>query len=144
MPSPSLIDQFLGDHFVPRVSPNSPPPNSEWIERFFSADASELGSAEQRADLARSLMLLQAGDLDRAHTIVQSAAEKEAAYIHGMIHRVEGDFSNARYWFHRAGPHPGEPTIDPIDLTDQVAKEKLPADLLRREVVGMLRHLGAM
>lgn len=43
------------------------------------------------------------GDWERAHAIVQSEATKEAAWVHAYLHRVEGDLSNARYWYAQAG-----------------------------------------
>jgi len=43
--------------------------------------------------------------LDEAHTIVQDAPSPEAAFIHGMMHRREPDYGNAKYWFNRVGAH---------------------------------------
>ena len=43
------------------------------------------------------------GHWDRAHRIVQEINTPEAAWIHAYLHRVEGDLSNAAYWYHRAG-----------------------------------------
>jgi hypothetical protein len=40
------------------------------------------------------------------HRLVQDLSGDVAAYWHGMIHRREGDFDNARYWFRRAGELP--------------------------------------
>jgi hypothetical protein len=42
------------------------------------------------------------GDWDRAHKIVQDEDTADAAWVHAYLHRVEGDLSNARYWYHRA------------------------------------------
>ena len=41
--------------------------------------------------------------LPEAHAIFQDANDDPGAYWHGMLHRREGDFDNARYWFRRAG-----------------------------------------
>lgn len=45
-----------------------------------------------------------AGDWQGAHEIVQEHEDQPIAnWIHGVVHRMEGDLSNARYWFRRAG-----------------------------------------
>ena len=46
------------------------------------------------------------GDWDKAHKIVQDDEGRAAAWVHAHLHRVEGDESNAGYWYARAGkPH---------------------------------------
>ena len=54
----------------------------------------------------KALRLLAAGDFDGAHVLVQDDPSREAAWVHAHLHRVEGDLSNAGYWYRRAGkPH---------------------------------------
>lgn len=57
-------------------------------------------------DLLRAALLYACDAIDESHVVVQGIAGDEAAYWHGMIHRREGDFENARYWFRRAGVLP--------------------------------------
>ncbi len=42
------------------------------------------------------------GDWNRAHEIVQDIETREASVIHAYLHRVEGDLSNAQYWYSQA------------------------------------------
>ncbi len=45
----------------------------------------------------------QKGNWEAAHELVQDLSTSEAAWIHAYLHRKEGDSSNARYWYSRAG-----------------------------------------
>jgi hypothetical protein len=51
----------------------------------------------------QALAALASGDWDGAHRLVQDEASPEAAWVHAHLHRVEGDLSNAGYWYRRAG-----------------------------------------
>jgi hypothetical protein len=65
-----------------------------------------LKGAAPAADLAPPLAALwwaAKGDWDRAHKLVQDDDSTDAAWVHAYLHRVEGDLSNAGYWYRRAG-----------------------------------------
>ena len=48
-----------------------------------------------------------AGDWQRAHEIVQELEDDPlASWIHALVHRLEGDLPNARYWYRRCGKQP--------------------------------------
>ena len=51
----------------------------------------------------KALGLAASGDWDGAHKLVQDDSSSEAAWVHAHLHRVEGDLSNAGYWYRRAG-----------------------------------------
>jgi hypothetical protein len=52
--------------------------------------------------LRRAVDLLAAGDWRRAHEIVQERTTPLAAWLHGIVHTLEGDLDNARYWYRKA------------------------------------------
>lgn len=52
--------------------------------------------------LRRAADLLAAGDWRAAHTIVQDDSSPLAAWLHGIVHTLEGDLDNARYWYRKA------------------------------------------
>lgn len=60
-----------------------------------------------------SVIALMAGlhlrndSLDTSHRYAQQIEyDATGAYWHGIMHRMEGDFSNGKYWFKQAGKHP--------------------------------------
>lgn len=44
--------------------------------------------------------------LDRSHRLSQDIDNDSCSYWHGIMHRMEGDYSNAKYWFRVTGSHP--------------------------------------
>lgn len=61
-------------------------------------------AAAARACLAG--LWLGHGFLDESHRISQEIDTPEGSWWHGIMHRCEGDFANAAYWFRRIGDHP--------------------------------------
>ncbi|MFG0262802.1 MAG: hypothetical protein ACF788_10470 [Novipirellula sp. JB048] len=117
----------LGDGPPPDEPENSPLHTRLLDPKLDSAiaAASPLGN-----QLCRSGLWLLAGDLDRSHQISQQMDEKEGSFWHGIMHRREGDFSNAKYWFRRVGKHPvitqlieccGDAYRTPEDFVDRCA-----------------------
>lgn len=44
--------------------------------------------------------------LDESHRISQEIKSSSGSYWHAIMHRREGDYSNAKYWFRRVAGHP--------------------------------------
>lgn len=41
------------------------------------------------------------GEWDRAHVIVQEYGDSTACWIHAVLHKMEPDEANSRYWYAR-------------------------------------------
>ena len=60
---------------------------------------------------ARALWFTRRGDWAAAHAIAQDDDTPLGAWIHALLHLIEGDLGNSRYWFAQAGQparRPGE------------------------------------
>lgn len=106
-----FIDRiFLQPDLLTKLCPKEPL-DPLLIIRIREADDETLGGGAPHRNKAMWAMvrggLLYAVDaLDPAHRIFQDKPSDLGSYWHGMMHRREGDFDNARYWFRRAGRLP--------------------------------------
>jgi hypothetical protein len=61
---------------------------------------------------------LNRGEWQAAHEIVQNLEDPLAYWLHALVHRLEGDLDNARYWYRRA-----KRTFDPaLPVPDELVK----------------------
>src|SRR5690606_17958433 len=51
----------------------------------------------------KALWLTKADRWTEAHDIAQEIPSRMGAWIHGLLHAIEGDFGNSAYWFKKAG-----------------------------------------
>jgi hypothetical protein len=49
--------------------------------------------------------------LEEGHRIAQEIDTPSGSFWHAIMHRREGDFSNAKYWYARCRRHPVQPAI---------------------------------
>lgn len=49
-----------------------------------------------------ALWFVLRGDWQKAHLIVQGDESKISSWIHALVHKVEGDLGNSRYWYIKA------------------------------------------
>lgn len=53
--------------------------------------------------IKQAVEALEANQWNQAHEIVQNMETIAAYWLHGILHTIEGDLDNARYWYGRAG-----------------------------------------
>jgi hypothetical protein len=66
----------------------------------------------RQSSLIEVVELLERGAWQDAHKIVQEDESPEAAWLHGIVHILEGDLKNAEGWYRRANrPFPGADAV---------------------------------
>ena len=115
----------------PRIGTRTAPELLEDLDRFF--EGKQLSAHSQQA--FRAAALLWHDHLDESHRISQNLHDSNGSFLHGMMHRREPDFSNAKYWFRHVGPHPAFPELAEKvrrQLTGVTGGEALVARLLSK------------
>ena len=69
----------------------------------FETSLAQPASPSHLPPLVEALWHERRGDWTRAHEITQEIDSDDASWVHAYLHRREGDLSNARYWYRRAG-----------------------------------------
>jgi hypothetical protein len=76
-------------------------------------------------NLLQAIDLAVTGQWNAAHEIVQqSETDTIAAWIHAVLHKIEGDHDNSRYWHRRASKleHVSdEPTAELAEIKNEIA-----------------------
>ena len=115
------------------------------LESFFGASH----TPENARPLLRSAALLWHDHLDASHTISQGIETREGSWLHGIMHRREPDYGNAKYWFRRVGQHPafaklaertGRKAWDSFAFIDECEAAEQGNDI---EVIAVLRQIQA-
>ena len=77
------------------------------------------------SSIRRAILLLVEGNWKAAHEIVQKDEESElSCWAHGIVHVMEGDLPNARYWYRQAK----RAFPDPYSIPDEIAALKAASD----------------
>jgi hypothetical protein len=72
------------------------------LEAFKASTAGNEPPANIQPALA-ALWWMKKGDWEKAHSTAQDDHSKHGAWVHGHLHRVEGDLDNAAYWYGQSG-----------------------------------------
>ncbi|HKS36606.1 MAG TPA: hypothetical protein VJW76_05415 [Verrucomicrobiae bacterium] len=111
---PALLQRFLGLIRTPDLPDLGPEPRpGRWplaeLHRAVTRFAADEKLTSSMEELLRSTALLWHDHLDASHEISQDIHSPEGSFLHGIMHRREPDYGNAKYWFHRVGRHPSFP-----------------------------------
>ena len=71
----------------------------------------------------KSMWYAKKGDWDMAHKIAQDIKTVLGSWIHAYLHRIEGDESNADYWYKKANVNQINANLD--DEANQIIKHIL-------------------
>ncbi|MDA1315914.1 MAG: hypothetical protein O2968_21535 [Acidobacteria bacterium] len=77
------------------------------------------------AQCAESALYLYFSDLDRSHRISQDIPSTTGSFLHGIMHRQEPDYSNAKYWFRKVASHPVHSALRDAALHDLPRESRL-------------------
>jgi hypothetical protein len=165
MKLPTPIASLVVD-VLPELGPGSPRQAAKSVLSSLSPESLFSGQKvadRQAAECCVSALWLLCDFLDESHAVSQDIDTADGSYWHGIMHRREPDYGNAKYWFRRVGQHPVfgplaaaarelavAPDVDPaarflasqsawdpfafVDLCEAIARGQSQAEALARRV----------
>ena len=103
------VAALLDNDRLPELGPGSPNRKVEPALQSLTIDAMFAGrkiTSDKLAECCLSGLWLWHDFLGESHAISQEIGTAEGSYWHGLMHRREPDYGNAKYWFRRVGKHP--------------------------------------
>jgi hypothetical protein len=105
-PNPAQLLELLNTPEPPSLGPGPRTGREELASLSPRLDQALAGLSPAAEKLIRSLVLLWHDHLEQSHSLSQEIQSRDGSYAHGIMHRREPDYGNARYWFQRVGDHP--------------------------------------
>jgi len=121
---PAPITDLIESASLCELGPGEPNESSRAPLRKLTVESAFAGHQvvdQQMAQCCISGLWLLHNFLDESHTISQDISTASGSYWHGIMHRREPDYPNAKYWFRRTGDHPV--FINLASLTGTLASE---------------------
>ncbi len=103
-----VIQELLAVQRWNELGPGSPNPAVRDQLAGLTVDKVFAGQTVRDEDMACCCLAglwLHHDYLDEGHAICQDLDTPSGAYWHGIMHRREPDYANAKYWFRRVGRH---------------------------------------
>ena len=74
-----------------------------------------------KSALLKAVALALSDDWDASHKIAQDFSDTTANWLHAVLHKIEGDVSNSKYWYARTA---GKRYEDFADATAELVEIK--------------------
>ena len=109
-------------------------PNTELQTQLAQLSADDIFPATaadaEMADCCLSGLWLLHNFLDQSHNISQEVHTSEGSFWHAIMHRLEGDYWNSKYWYRKVGAHTAYQNVEPnwnpeayVDACESIGKE---------------------
>ncbi len=109
-----ILAPFLDPGRLPELGPGRSDPKIQGLLDAVTPDGAFVHTSLADREMARACLAglwLHHDHLDRSHAVSQTIHSATGSFWHGIMHRREGDYPNAKYWFRRTGAHPVFPDL---------------------------------